>query len=395
MALSLPPARPFAELRDSGLLWLINRVVFHPRGVALALHADETGRVYGWSLLPSSDGGPWTYPEDVEPGYLRRAEATLTAALNAPVRPDEDVRPPSRPTPDEETGRPGRTPVLGVRPPAPTSADAVRPGADVRADERADAGRTRDRRTEVRRAIGDAFLTPDDDVRPPQSAPEPTGIRGLLEHTGMDLTGRCITVAGHTVDHAPRCSCGLRGELLAVDPSGNHAHAAPDEEQQHPAVAWWASAHERATVAEVRLSAVRDVLDDMEHTTGARHWARLLRQAAGPSHQDDYGGPEAWRRRAIRRALALSRAHGLITAVCDLAHEDDEEMPGEHGDGYRQALADLREILTAFGHLPDAQNTNGAELVHPCKDPQARALVEVDDLTIPVVHHAHRDEGAP
>lgn len=391
MALPLPPARPFAELRDSGLLWLINRVVFHPRRVAMALHADETGGMYGWSLLPSPDGGPWTYPEDVEPDYLRAAEATLTAALNTPVRPDEDVRPASRPDPDEDGGRPGRDPILGTRPPHPTSADAVRPGVD----EEADGHGTRDRRTEVRQAIDDAFLTPDADVRPPQSAPEPTGIRGLLEHVGMDLTGRCITVAGRTVDHAPRCSCGLRGELLAVDPAGLHAHAAPEEEQQHPAVAWWASAYERATVAEVRLSAVRDVLDDMEHTTGARHWARLLRQAAGASHQDDYGGPEAWRRRAIRRALALSRAHGLITAVCDLAHEDAEEMPGERGDGYRQALADLREVLAAFGHLPDAQKPDGAELVHRCKDPQARALVEVDDLTIPVVHSAHRDEGAP
>lgn len=59
--------RPFADLRDSGLLWLINRVVFHPRGYALALHFEDTpdrnlaegGEVTGWSIL--GDGTePWS-----------------------------------------------------------------------------------------------------------------------------------------------------------------------------------------------------------------------------------------------------------------------------------------------------------------------------------------------
>lgn len=35
------PCRPFDDLRPSGLLWLINRVVFHPWGMALALHTDQ------------------------------------------------------------------------------------------------------------------------------------------------------------------------------------------------------------------------------------------------------------------------------------------------------------------------------------------------------------------
>lgn len=55
--------RPFAELRDTGLLWLMNRVVFHPRGYALALHftgdANNRGECIGWSLL--GDGSePWS-----------------------------------------------------------------------------------------------------------------------------------------------------------------------------------------------------------------------------------------------------------------------------------------------------------------------------------------------
>ena len=38
-----PDYRPLLELSEAGLLWLINRVVFHPRGIALALH-EEGGK---------------------------------------------------------------------------------------------------------------------------------------------------------------------------------------------------------------------------------------------------------------------------------------------------------------------------------------------------------------
>ena len=48
--------RPLAELRDSGLLWLINRVAFHPRGVALALHQTPEGEVTGRVLGIDDDG---------------------------------------------------------------------------------------------------------------------------------------------------------------------------------------------------------------------------------------------------------------------------------------------------------------------------------------------------
>lgn len=47
---SRSPAREFSELKDTGLLWLINRVVFHPRGYALALYS-ENGKAVGWKLL--------------------------------------------------------------------------------------------------------------------------------------------------------------------------------------------------------------------------------------------------------------------------------------------------------------------------------------------------------
>lgn len=58
------------QLRTTGVLWLINAAVFHPRGVALALdYADEDGPdadARGWSLVASDDGGPWTFPDSDE-----------------------------------------------------------------------------------------------------------------------------------------------------------------------------------------------------------------------------------------------------------------------------------------------------------------------------------------
>ena len=59
-----PTGRPFADLRATGLLWLINTTVFHPRGYALALHFDgkhpDLGACTGWSLM--GDGSePWQF----------------------------------------------------------------------------------------------------------------------------------------------------------------------------------------------------------------------------------------------------------------------------------------------------------------------------------------------
>lgn len=57
--------RDFAELRPTGLLWLINATVFHPRGYALALHFDDEGVCTGWSL--QGDGSePWYFADATE-----------------------------------------------------------------------------------------------------------------------------------------------------------------------------------------------------------------------------------------------------------------------------------------------------------------------------------------
>lgn len=57
--------RDIEELRDSGLLWLINRVALHPRGYALAFHYDDDGDFIGWSLM--GDGTePWAFDHEME-----------------------------------------------------------------------------------------------------------------------------------------------------------------------------------------------------------------------------------------------------------------------------------------------------------------------------------------
>lgn len=72
--------RPLSELADSGLLWLINATVFHPRGFALALHRQD-GELVGWSLL--GDGTePWQYEGDVDDKFAA-AEATFADARKA------------------------------------------------------------------------------------------------------------------------------------------------------------------------------------------------------------------------------------------------------------------------------------------------------------------------
>lgn len=83
--------RPFSDLRDTGLLWLINRVVLHPRGYALALiYADrenpcaEGGDVLGWMIV--GDGTePWTMGDPPADAIAAGAktEDELFAAIKA------------------------------------------------------------------------------------------------------------------------------------------------------------------------------------------------------------------------------------------------------------------------------------------------------------------------
>jgi hypothetical protein len=76
-------ARPLDELRSSGLLWLINATVFHPRGLALALITNDAGMIVGWRLL--GDGRePWQFNDG--PGLddlFAAAHATMVEAMLA------------------------------------------------------------------------------------------------------------------------------------------------------------------------------------------------------------------------------------------------------------------------------------------------------------------------
>ncbi len=54
------PVFEFRHLSDSGLIWLINRVVFHPRGCALALdYREGEDQPRGWTLMGSNE--PWRF----------------------------------------------------------------------------------------------------------------------------------------------------------------------------------------------------------------------------------------------------------------------------------------------------------------------------------------------
>jgi hypothetical protein len=68
----------FQQLREHGVLWAINRVLFHPRGFALALVPDaETGEFQGWTIV--GDGQEvWRFDsEDVEDKHFAAFEQLL------------------------------------------------------------------------------------------------------------------------------------------------------------------------------------------------------------------------------------------------------------------------------------------------------------------------------
>lgn len=66
----------FDNLRNTSMLWLINRAVFHPRGYALALTYDSRGNCIGWQLM--GDGSEvFAFPYEDDEAMFRRAEQFL------------------------------------------------------------------------------------------------------------------------------------------------------------------------------------------------------------------------------------------------------------------------------------------------------------------------------
>lgn len=75
------PTYAFGELRGTGMLWLINATVFHPRGVAMALVYEDglDEEPTGWTLMSAGDGEPFCYQDSPEIHDLfRQAETTLS-----------------------------------------------------------------------------------------------------------------------------------------------------------------------------------------------------------------------------------------------------------------------------------------------------------------------------
>jgi hypothetical protein len=62
--------RPFSDMRETGLLWYINRTLFHPRGYTLGFMYEE-GELTGWCI--SGDGSePYVFEEHNEQGYTEK-----------------------------------------------------------------------------------------------------------------------------------------------------------------------------------------------------------------------------------------------------------------------------------------------------------------------------------
>jgi len=77
---SMPERDAFSwdQMLDTGLLWLVNRVVLHPRGLALAFdygHGEAQPR--GWSLVAAEPGEPFTFglPDGYEAERFQAIEA--------------------------------------------------------------------------------------------------------------------------------------------------------------------------------------------------------------------------------------------------------------------------------------------------------------------------------
>jgi hypothetical protein len=74
--MGLREQRPFIDMssagEETGLLWAINRYLFHPRGFALTFHFDDDGQLTGWSLQGDGKSEVWAYDgESDDDGFLK------------------------------------------------------------------------------------------------------------------------------------------------------------------------------------------------------------------------------------------------------------------------------------------------------------------------------------
>ncbi|MEU1853953.1 hypothetical protein ABZ499_33020 [Streptomyces sp. NPDC019990] len=235
-------ARPFSALRDAGLLWLINRTALHPRGLALALHLDGDGQAYGWSLVTNADGEPWTFDPTTDTDGYRRAEATITKALN---RHPEIARccvcQSRHVTYENYLGQQfcgecancdcGQDVCVRTRPDA-------QPTIGIKTS-----GRTRPSVLGTTTTSKDTVRTPRPDStsgRPDVPEWKVCGNRRCLDPRCRE--GATLTEARERIANAmelpldlispPRCDCGQTGPLVGEASNGHHFHLSPQQHEQ-------------------------------------------------------------------------------------------------------------------------------------------------------------------
>ena len=84
---------PFDSLGDSGMLWLINATVFHPRGLALTVHFDINGKATSWGLTGEGDE-PFVVSNALAVERFKLAKAFLDeylAVANVPTSSDGPI----------------------------------------------------------------------------------------------------------------------------------------------------------------------------------------------------------------------------------------------------------------------------------------------------------------
>ncbi len=84
--------RPFSELRNRGVLWAVNKTLFHPRGYALAFHYDDDEAATeptGWSIFGNSSE-VWTMTEEMDDRGFAAFEALLEEVRNVNAQVQED-----------------------------------------------------------------------------------------------------------------------------------------------------------------------------------------------------------------------------------------------------------------------------------------------------------------
>ena len=69
------------ELLNRGILWYINRVAFHPRGMALGLDLDDDGQLIGW-VIHQTDGESISFSPEIDDEKFQAFEGLLEELKN-------------------------------------------------------------------------------------------------------------------------------------------------------------------------------------------------------------------------------------------------------------------------------------------------------------------------